>query len=104
MSGLELTDALCEPAFFVHIIKHRSITFLQLVNYPVRDYPELDPKIIRRIVNMRIKGYSQLIDIVNFCGKQGNISSSKKHMALVYCQWSNDLGFITRSSSNFCLS
>ena len=48
------------------IIKHRSITFVQLVNYPVRDYPELDPKIIRRIVNMRIKGYSQLIDIVNF--------------------------------------
>ena len=50
-----------------------SIKFVQLVNYP-----ELDPKIIRRIVNMRIKGYSQLIDIVNFCGKQGNISSSKK--------------------------
>ena len=62
------------------------------------------PKIIRRIVNMRIKCYSQLIDIINFCGKQGNISSSKKHMALVYCQWSNDLGFITRSSNNFCLS
>ena len=89
---------------FVGIIKHTSITFVQLVNYPVRDYPELDPKIIRHIVNMRIKGYSQLIDIVNFCGKQGNISSSKKHMALVYCQWSNDLGFITRSSNNFCLS
>ena len=48
------------------------------MNYPVTDYPELDPKIIRRIVNMRIKCYSQLIDIVNFCGKQGNISSSKK--------------------------
>ena len=54
VSDLELTDALCKPAFFVHIIKHRSITFVQLVNYPVRDYPELDPKIIRRIVNMRI--------------------------------------------------
>ena len=66
------------PCFFVHISKHRSITFVQLVNYPVTDYPELDPKIIRRIVNMRTKGYSQLIDIVNFCGKQGNISSSKK--------------------------
>ena len=79
------------------IIKHRSITFVQLVNYTVRDYPELDPKIIRRIVIMRIKGYSQLIDIVNFCGKQHNISSSKKHMALIYCQWSNDLVFITRS-------
>ena len=76
--SLQLTAALCELAFFVHIIKHRSITFVQLVNYPVMDYPELDPKIIRRIVNMRIKGYSQLIDIVNFCGKQGNISSSKK--------------------------
>ena len=35
-SGLELTDALCEPAFFVHIIKRRSITFVQLVNYPVQ--------------------------------------------------------------------
>ena len=77
-SGLELTDALCEPAFFVHIIKHRSITFVQLVNYPVTDSPGRDPKIIRRIVNVSIKGYSQLIDIVNFCGKQGNISSSKK--------------------------
>ena len=55
-----------------------SFIFVQLVNYPVRDYPELDPKIIRGIVNMRIKGYCQLIDIVNFCGKQGNISSSKK--------------------------
>ena len=78
--GGELTDPLiCDPVFFVHIIKHRSITFVQLVNYPVRDYPELDPKIIRRIVNMpRIKGYSQLIDIVNFCSEQGNISSSKK--------------------------
>ena len=97
-AGFELTDPLiCDPAFFVHIIKHISITFVQLVNYPV-------PKIIRCIVNMRIKGYSQLTDIVNFCGKQGNISSSKKHMALVYCQWSNDLGFITRSSDNFCLS
>ena len=53
-------------------------TFVQAVNYPVTDYPELDPKIIRRIVNMRIKCYSQLIDIVNFRGKQGNISSSKK--------------------------
>ena len=75
--GFELTDPLiCNPAFFFHIIKHRSITFVQLVNYPVMDYPF--PKIIRRIVNMRIKGYSQLIDIVNFCGKQGNISSSKK--------------------------
>ena len=84
--------------------QHRSITFVQLVNYAVRDYPELDPKIIRCNVNMRIKGYSQLIDIVNFCGKQGNISSSKKHLALIYCQWSNDLGFITRSSNNFCLS
>ena len=52
---------------------------------------------------MGIKDYSQLIDIVNFCGKQHNISSSKKHMALIYCQWSNDLGFITRSSDNFCL-
>ena len=59
------------------IMKHRSITFVQLVNYAVRGYPELDPKIIRRIVNMRIKGYSQLIDNVNFCGKQCNISSSK---------------------------
>ena len=79
VSDLELTDPLiCDPAFFVHISKHRSITLVQLVNYPVTDYPELDPKIIRRIVNMRIKGYSQLIDIVNFCGKQGNISSSKK--------------------------
>ena len=81
------------------IIKHRSVTFVQLVNYAVRNYPELDPKIIRRIVNMMIKGYSQLIDIVNFCGKQHNISSSKIHMALIYCQWSNDLGFITRSSN-----
>ena len=52
---------------------------------------------------MRTKGYSQKIDIVNFCGKQHNISSSKTHMALIYCQWSNDLGFITRSSNNFCL-
>ena len=69
----------------------------------VRDYPKLDPKIIRRTVNTRIKGYSQLIDIVDFCGKQHNISSSKKHMALIFCQWSNDLGFITRSSDNFCL-
>ena len=60
-------------------------------------------KIIRGIVNMGIKDYSQLIDIVNFCGKQHNISSSKKHMALIYCKWSNDLGFITRSSNNFCL-
>ena len=102
-SGFELTDPLiCDLAFSVHIIKHRSITFVQLVNYPVMDYPV--PKIIRHIVNMRIKGYSQLIDIVNFCGKQGNISSSKKHMALVYCQWSNDHGFFTRSSDNFCLS
>ena len=76
-SGFELTDPLiCDPAFFVHIIKHRSITFVQLVNYPVMDYPV--PKIIRRIVNMRIKSYNQLIEIVNFCGKQGNISSSKK--------------------------
>ena len=73
---MELTDALYKPAFFVHIIQDRSITFVQLVNYPVMDYPV--PKIIRRIVNMRIKCYSQLIDIVNFCGKQGNISSSKK--------------------------
>ena len=73
-SGFELTDPLiCDPAFFVHIIKHRSITFVQLVNYPVIDYPV--PKIIRCIVNMRIKGYSQLSI---FCGKQGNISSSKK--------------------------
>ena len=76
-SGFELTDPLiCDPAFFVHIIKHRSITFVQLMNDPVMDCPV--PKIIRRIVNMRIKGYSQLIDIVNFCGKKGNISSSKK--------------------------
>ena len=74
-SGLELTTPLiCDPAFFVHISKHRSIMFVQLVNYPVTDYPELDPKIIRCIVNMRIKCYSQLIDIVNVCGKQGNIS------------------------------
>ena len=104
---MQLTGALCEPAFFsniLFIIKHRSITFVQLVNYAVRDYPELDPKIVRRIVNMKIKGYNQLIDIVNFCGKQRNISSSKKHMTLIYCQWSNDLGFITRSSKNFCLS
>ena len=28
----------------------------------------------------------------------------KKHMALIYCQWSNDLGFITKYiSNNFCL-
>ena len=60
----------------------------------------MDPKIIRRIVNMGIKGYSQLVDIINFCG---NISPSEKHMALIYCQWSNDVGFITRSSNNFCL-
>ena len=38
------------------------------------DHAELNPKIIRRIVNMGIKGYSQLVDIVNFCGKQHNIS------------------------------
>ena len=44
----------------------------------LRDYAELNPKIIRRIVNMGIKGYSQLVDIVNFCGKQHNISPSKK--------------------------
>ena len=54
-------------------------------------------------MNMEIKDHSQLIDIVNFCGKQHNIPSSKKHMALIYCQWSNDLGFITRSSDNFRL-
>ena len=42
------------------------------------DYAELNPKIIRRIVNMGIKGYSQLADFVNFCGKQHNISPSKK--------------------------
>ena len=41
------------------------------------DYTELNPKIIRRIVNMGIEGYSQLVDIVNFCGKQHNISPSK---------------------------
>ena len=35
-------------------------------------------KIIRCIVNMGINGYRQLIDIVNFCGKQQNISSSKE--------------------------
>ena len=46
--------------------------------------------IIKGIVNVGIKDYSQLTDIVNFCGKQHNISSSKKHMALIYCQWSND--------------
>ena len=69
---------------------------------PITDYAELGPKIIRPIVNMGIKGYSQLIDIVNFYGKQDNISSSKKHMALI-CQWSNDLGLIARSSNNFCL-
>ena len=56
-----------------------NLTFVQVVNYPVTDYPELDPKIIRRIINMKIKCYSRLIDIVNFCGKQGNISSSKKN-------------------------
>ena len=50
------------------IIKHR-LTFF---------YAELNPKIIRRIVNMGIKGYGQLVDIVNFCGKQHNISPSKK--------------------------
>ena len=54
-SGLELTDALCEPAFFrsniLFITKHRSLTFVQLMNYAVRDHPELDPKIIRRIVS-----------------------------------------------------
>ena len=43
---------------------------------------------------MGIKDYSQLIDIVKFCGKQHNISSSKKHMALIYCQWSNELGLL----------
>ena len=47
------------------IIKHRSITFVQLLSYGLG---RTDPKIIRRIVNMRIKDYSQLIDIVNFCG------------------------------------
>ena len=76
--------------------------------FPIRqlwitDKAELDPKIIRGIVNMGIKGYSQLIDIVNFYGKQDNISSSKKHMALIFFQWSNDLGLITRSNNNFCL-
>ena len=84
------TVTLCQTAFFVQIsclsfIKHRSVTFVQLGRYIL---PELDLKIIRGIVNMGIKDYSQLIDIVNFCGKQHNISSSKKYMALmIYCQW-----------------
>ena len=67
----------------------------------LKDYAEFNLKIIRPIVNMGIKGYSQLVDIVNFC--EHNISHSKNRMALIYCQWSNDLGFITRSSNNFCL-
>ena len=70
----------------------RFLQFLGQVG--TRLYTELDLKIIRGIVNMGIKDYSQLIDIVNFCGKQHNISSSKKHMALIYCQWSNDLGLL----------
>ena len=84
---------------FKNFVYHQT----QIYHILLPDYVELDPKIIRRIVNMGMKGYSQLIDIVNFCGKQHNISSYKKHMALIYCQWSNDLGFITRSSDNFCL-
>ena len=36
------------------------------------NYPELNPKIIRRIVNMGTKGHSQSVDTVNFCGKQHN--------------------------------
>ena len=63
------------PKSHCSLLTYVNLTFVQVVNYPVTDY---DPKIIRRIVNMRIKCYSQLIDIVNFCGKQGNISSSKK--------------------------
>ena len=92
--------------FFVQISCLSSNTNLSHLSILIRSYglyTELDPKIIRRIVNMEINGYSQLIDIVNFCGKQNNISSSKEHIALIYCQWSNDLGFITRSSNNLRL-
>ena len=126
-SGLELTDTvlmhyaslLFSFKYFVYHQAHRDskhihhicpINFNSIsIQINEKKFSELgsSPELhhtSEAVFNMRIKGYSQLTDIVNFCGKQHNISSFKKHMALIYCQWSNDLGFITRSSNNFCLS
>ena len=92
---------LMRACFFVQISCLSSNTDLShLSNYVVTDYAELDPKIIRHIVNRGINGYSQLKDIVNFCGKHTIFHLLRKHMALIYCQWSNDLGLITRSNDN----
>ena len=79
---------------YLVIIKHRSVTFVQLGSSGLRRSRSQDHQTHCQ------HGDSKLIDIVNVCGKQHNISSSKKHMALIYCQWSKDLGLITRSSDN----
>ena len=96
------TITLCEPAFLVQISSLSSNTDLSHLSNLIRSYGLLRTRSQDHQTHCQHgdKGYSQLIDIVNFCGKQHNISSSKKHMALIYCQWSNDLGFISRSSDN----